>query len=193
MATAFCTRLITARATIVTHCLQRYDKKSAARSATISAKPFPRNRVVFSCRSFPACLSMVLWRLPHGLALNAGAVIILDGHQPASMNRNPRCPVWRRVVGRLERWAHGHAKKPFPPNATIYSVTTLVLATFRRKKCDKTYHGREASIGLFAAGGDASKSIDLTEEVFDEMTPPVLPAWSGIPLVPSRRRITGSM
>ena len=55
-----CTRLITATATIVTHCLQRNDKKSATRSATISAKAFPRNHVVFSCRSFPACLSMVL-------------------------------------------------------------------------------------------------------------------------------------
>jgi hypothetical protein len=41
MATAFCTRLITVTATIVTHCLQLNDKKNAARSATISAKPFP--------------------------------------------------------------------------------------------------------------------------------------------------------
>ena len=57
---------------------------------------------------------------------------------------------------------------------------------------NKVDHGGEAGIGLLVARGDASKRFDLTEEVFDEMTPLVfLPVMRGMPACALAKRNDG--
>ena len=59
---------------------------------------------------------------------------------------------------------------------------------------DDVNHRGEAGIGLFVARGDASKRLDGTEEVFNEVAPLVLfRVMRGCPVVPSRSGMTASM
>jgi hypothetical protein len=56
-------------------------------------------------------------------------------------------------------------------------------------QCDEVDHRGEASIGLFVSRGDAAKRFDLTEEVFDEMTPFVFVlVMRGMPAGPLAKR-----